>query len=261
METIRNKARRLISPNLDNPDDRRMTGPIRYSDKKEIYNLPGAAEISYEIESDDEEDNLKNINQVDVANINLNNKKFDIIAPPTSQVKEVNVINLLDSFNKIKEEEEKQVKTNVSNNSKKFKLPIPRGVKSTVKVNPNAMKPPVGNTLPKVAKASPLSKITEKDETYLAPTDPFDFSARMEDIDEGSREASLSNRQKSSVEKTERLNFSNNDGFDDVNSMDFQEFSFEPPISDQKRSSGGRMRQSNSNTNLSTEPIPGYTQR
>lgn len=226
METIRNKARRLISPNLDNPDDRRMTGPMRYSDKKEIYNLPGAAEISYEIESDNEENNLKNNNEIEVTNINLI-KKFDIVAPPVS----------------------------------KLKFPLPKGVKSTVKVNPNAMKPPVGNTLPKVVKESPLSKITEKDETYLAPTDSFDFSAQMEDIDEGSREASFSNKQKSSVEKTERLNLSNNDGFDDINSMDFQEFSFEPVISDQKRSYGGRMVHSNSNTNLSTDPIQNYSKR
>jgi hypothetical protein len=117
---------------------------------------------------------------------------------------------------------------------KKFKFPVPKGGKSTVKVNPNAMKPPVGNTLPKTIKASPLSKITEKDDTHIAPTNSFDFSVKMGDVDEGSMEPSVSYKKKSSIEKTEMLNISNSEGFGDVNSVDFEEYSLDPPISDNR---------------------------
>jgi hypothetical protein len=57
MDKIREKAKRLISPNLEDPDDQRITQPLRYEDNKECNYTPGAAEISYEIESDTDQGN------------------------------------------------------------------------------------------------------------------------------------------------------------------------------------------------------------
>jgi hypothetical protein len=122
------------------------------------------------------------------------------------------------------------------------------------------MKPPVGNTLPKTTKLSPLSKITEKDDTHIAPTESFDFSVRMGNVDEGSRELSVSYKNKSSVEKTERLNMSDSEGFGDVNSVDFEEYSLDPPISDHKRLSG-RSNYPSSKSCFSIDSAPAHAQR
>jgi hypothetical protein len=57
MDKIREKAKRLISPNLEDLDDHRITQTLRYEDNKECNYTPGAAEISYEMESETDQSN------------------------------------------------------------------------------------------------------------------------------------------------------------------------------------------------------------
>ena len=87
------------------------------------------------------------------------------------------------------------------------------------------MKPPIPNFTPKIKSTSPLSKITEKDETCIVQTESFEFTAQMEDIDEGSRDPSISMKRKNSVEGTQFFNRNSSFEFDEFNSMDFKEYS------------------------------------
>ena len=85
MEKIRGRAKRLYSPTQFEKWNNKGFQTLRYEDRREINKLPGAAEISDEIEQ---------------LEIDENYLGEEIITKNPENVK-----NLLNSFNKIKEEE------------------------------------------------------------------------------------------------------------------------------------------------------------
>ncbi|CAI2384574.1 unnamed protein product [Moneuplotes crassus] len=221
MRRVRSKRGRLYSPtNAKGFED--TTQFLRFDDCEEINILPGAAEISGEIEEIEVDENYLG-----------NYEKEEKDSHSDSRA-----INLLDSFNKIKEEEDKQEMKKKSYPLKSIKLKVPTENKSSVKINVNSMKPPIPHGPIRRKSASPLSKITEKDETNIAITESLDFTAHMEGIDEISKDPSFSIHHKSSVEKTQLLNGPASFDFEEFNSGDFQEHSIRSARSTIMKSKG-----------------------
>ena len=87
------------------------------------------------------------------------------------------------------------------------------------------MKPPLNKNISKNEIKEPLGRITEKDETLVNNTESFEFTAQMEDIEERSRDPTLSFKRRSSVENTQIFNGASFD-IPDFSSGEFKEYSF-----------------------------------
>ncbi|CAI2384641.1 unnamed protein product [Moneuplotes crassus] len=206
IKSIQNNKRRLYSPTHGKDDYSSQF--LRVEDFKEINILPGAAEILGEVvEVKVDKNSCCNLSQKENKNVSG-----------------LKAVNLLESFNNTKEEIQENNQPDPLEPST-INIPLETKRLSKAEEDVSKLKPPIPHPPMKIKSTSPLSKITEKDETLFAQTESLDFTAQMEGIDEASCDPSYSIHQKSYAEKTQFLNATASFEFEDFNSKDFKEHS------------------------------------